>query len=181
QRIVSSDISSRISTVLYMGMGRQAKKENFKSSDIGLIIWKLTDLGSDPIAQYIPKDLILPDLAEVVITMMGQMFTTVLGQGEYYHEGLFGPLPVPVPNSDLRCLLSSKTLKDSSQQDHRIRSNNYTLVGLILSRYNEIDITALEEILDSWWSSIHDLADFSIKNFDFLKSTILSKPLKLII
>lgn len=53
--------------------------------------------------------------------------STALGQGNIYHEGLFGPFPLP---NDFSCLVYAKLLPDATIQDKRWEGMTYTLVCL---------------------------------------------------
>jgi tetratricopeptide (TPR) repeat protein len=179
QKYLSGDLSAGMSSLLFIGMGRKAKKVIFNENALGIVMWKLTDEGADPIAIHVPKEVIPEEFVEVALLLMGQLYVAVLGQGEFYHEGLFGPLPVPMPNTEFRCLLSSRSIKDSSQTDSRLRRKNYALIGLVYARTIELDVVALNEILSSWWEGFNDLAEFTNDKFNVLKRDLLKKPIKL--
>ncbi|OLS27094.1 MAG: hypothetical protein HeimC3_05610 [Candidatus Heimdallarchaeota archaeon LC_3] len=179
QKYLLGDLSTGMTSLLFMGMGRQTKKVTFKENMLGIIMWKLTDLGAETIALHVPEEVIPKDLVDVALLLMGQLYVAVLGQGEFYHEGIFGPLPVPIPNTELRCLLSARTKIDTSAQDTRLKKKNYSLIGILYSKLSEIDVLTLNDILSDWWGQIDDLAEFSEEKFLSLKQLLLKKPLKL--
>ncbi|WP_371806205.1 tetratricopeptide repeat protein [Candidatus Lokiarchaeum ossiferum] len=65
------------------------------------------------------------------LILCGSLYTSALGQGQTYHQGLFGILPFGQRN--LRSLIFAITLNDSSQKQERQHKKAYFLFTLIFS------------------------------------------------
>lgn len=93
----------------------------------------------------------------------GQLISLV-GQGELYHEGLFGPIPVS-SNTDLMCIIYSKKLRDPNIKDERLKGVTLTLVAVAFEK-NLIQKLPERSILESIFSDfkkMNEIGEVSIQ------------------
>ena len=72
---------------------------------------------------------------------MGSSFSIAVGQGNNFHEGLFGPLPVPRIQNDY-ALVYSKNIQsnEKSSEKDQVNSNHQQFVFLCLIYPKEFDV-----------------------------------------
>jgi tetratricopeptide (TPR) repeat protein len=171
KNIRGGDFARGLINIIRAGTGRRLIGRNFSSEEIGLILWKLEEEGPEVIAMSVPsfwKSFLIPKL-------MGALFISVLGQGDFYHEGVYGPLPAPVHNNQLLCHIATKLVKDSNQSDERLEGKNYSLIAILYPANLEMDRVLLQENIADWWTTITDLAEFNTLMIDSLKNIIIEK------
>jgi len=114
--------------------GNALRTENFKKSGrkilskerdlatlTSLCIIKQSELGPSVIGDTVPSSII----AKSDMIKLGCYYSAAIGQGAFYHCGLYGPLPVL--GSHFRCLIFSTMIVDENQQDKRMKGKNYVL------------------------------------------------------
>ncbi len=111
------------------------------------------------------------------IILSGALYTSTLGQGQTYHQGLFGPFPFGKQN--LRSLVYSKLINDPSQK--RNKGTIFVLVCFVFKKnivplfYDRIKI---EIIFKNWLKKnthINDLNQTSIENiYNLINSELTS-------
>lgn len=178
QRLVAGDLPRGLVTALLLGTGRRIAGEAFQPTDLGLWVWKMGPQGPEVVDSEVPDALIPRSKQEMAGLLMGTVFISVLGQGDMYHEGLFGPLPVPLPDSEVRCLLVSKVLRDSSQEDHRLAGRNYVLVGLVYPNSAEVERSIIQRLVTDWFNDLTDLALYRKDSLEELRNNLLAEPLR---
>ncbi|MHA2365250.1 MAG: tetratricopeptide repeat protein [Candidatus Hodarchaeales archaeon] len=176
QRFITADLSSSLMIALRLGTGRQYFRRHFQQDELGIVFWKFTPNGIIPVAEIIPEKLIPPTLSSFS-AIMGPMFFTLIGQGDRYHEGIYGPLPVP--GAMVNCLLISKVHIDSSQEDNRLENRNYVLIGLLYPEKDEFDRSLIQELIKQWWEGIDDIAKFSQVQLEELYDLLINSVIKL--
>lgn len=160
------------------GVGRSVDVVPLNPSEVGLMLWKFTSLGPEMVPQTVPPGLIPPDMLELALMSMGTIFSYVLGQGHHYHEGVFGPLPVPYKQVSLSCLLASKIVPDSQSPDERFEGKNFALMAVIFPKGVELDRFQLSTLLEEWWVTIEDLAICDQRKLTEVKEKLSVVPLK---
>lgn len=181
QARISSNITRGLVSALAMGTGRQFQGQQFSSEEIGVVLWKFTPSGPETVAMDIPDALIPEDSLTAVVMLMGTLFITVVGQGDRYHQGFYGPLPVPSHDNQLVCLLSSKLVKDTSQEDKRLGQTNYAIIAFIYPALYETDRYKIQELVEKWWEEVGDLGFFNAGVVTGLKRTLLAQDLKILL
>lgn len=167
QKLLQGEFSRNLAFALRIGSGRQPLIESFQDDEFGLVVWKLTQMGPDVIAKVTPEHLIASNQVDVSLMLMGTLFISVLGQGDVYHEGVFGPLPVPTVSKQVHCMVGSKIVRDTKQEDARLKDKNYLLVAFLYPSSADVERVSLEETLTKWWNHIDDLGTFNEDEDDF--------------
>ena len=180
-KVIFGDLSKGLIQAFNLGLGKFFSKEKFKESEIGLIIWKFTDYGPSVISKSVPEKLVPREQLEVTAVLLGTLLTTLIGQGEKYHEGIYGPLPVPSINTNeqIFCQVNTKIVKDSSQTDERLKDKNYVIIAVLYGRNDDIDRLMLINTLKKWWKTISDLGSDNTTNFVSLKQIIVNNVPKI--
>ncbi|MHA2495032.1 MAG: response regulator [Candidatus Hodarchaeales archaeon] len=105
----------------------------------------------------------------------GLVFLTALGQGDEYHQGLFGPFPVPA-SKEHSALVYAKILADKDADDPRMPGRSYTVLGLFYPRVFESLIPTrdfLEDMVTNFLDGINDLSELDEKKLDMLKEQVI--------
>ncbi|MFX0093639.1 MAG: hypothetical protein ACFFBD_17945 [Candidatus Hodarchaeota archaeon] len=99
---------------------------------LGLVLFRFEDIGAVP---YLETTLptLSPIGASEVINTAGVAYLCGLGQGDAYHTGLFGPVPVPGARI-LNALLFSFFKNDQSIQDTRAEHQAYLVLTIIFRK-----------------------------------------------
>ncbi|MFW9992445.1 MAG: hypothetical protein ACFFD4_10390 [Candidatus Odinarchaeota archaeon] len=101
----------------------QAENRVVRYNDLtGLIMIKVTGMG--PVVH--DYDIPFIQSAEKELSGLATYYNIALGQGRYYNQGLFGPLPVLA--TDYRSLVYAVMVNDSEQTDERFNGQNYVLL-----------------------------------------------------
>ncbi|MFX0062860.1 MAG: tetratricopeptide repeat protein [Candidatus Hermodarchaeota archaeon] len=153
--------------------------ESFTIDKIGFIVCKFSKMGVEVIAS-----LNLPERSEFekYETYMAVSFMTILGQGTQYHEGLFGPLPVPVEGYS--SIVYSKIIKDSKQTNGRLKGKNFSLFCILYPQKFSMlffNRNALVKIFDNRLEEIDDLAALKTDFLVSLRDAIYKKVTELIV
>lgn len=178
QKIFAGDISFSLMNSFVFGIGRQIQSLHFANDEIGLVIWRFSNSGPEPAFWLISYSMIPENLIKLTLVFMGSMYATMLGQGDYYHEGVYGPLPIPVQNIVLHCMIYTKRVNDQLQIDTRLKKTNYMIIGLIYRGNLDINRHILEDVINKWWSNISDLSLLTFESFEDLKKRLLAEPIK---
>ena len=151
--------------------------KKFANLELGLIIWKMTNLGPEAIGVDVPEELIPSDQLNLITPYSGALFTSVLGQGEAYHQGTFGPMPLPLRRGkdSIDALIASKIIKDADQEDPRQMGKNFLVLSILYPAKRQIARHDLGLILETWWKSIIDVTFFNNLFLENLRSQLLEK------
>lgn len=151
--------------------------KKLSNDELGLIIWKITNLGPEAFGVNVPEELISSDQLNFILPYMGPLFTSVLGQGDAYHQGIFGPLPIPLrrEKDPLDALIASKIIKDSEQEDIRQDGKNFLVLGIIFPSRMHLARYELSLILNVWWETIVDVAYFNDLYLENLRKQLLEE------
>ncbi|MFQ5977546.1 MAG: response regulator [Candidatus Heimdallarchaeota archaeon] len=105
----------------------------------------------------------------------GLVFLTALGQGDEYHQGLFGPFPVPA-SKEHSALVYAKILPDKEADDPRMPDRSYAVLGLFYPRVLETLLPTrdfLEDSVTNFLNEISDMSELDKKRLDILKGQLL--------
>ncbi|MHA2231835.1 MAG: tetratricopeptide repeat protein, partial [Candidatus Hodarchaeales archaeon] len=100
--------------------------------------------------------------------------STALGQGTIYHEGLFGPFPLP---NDFSCLVYAKLLPDATILDNRREGVAYTLICLgYPKRFDNlfVDRDSTAGIFQNWTEKIGDVWSITDEFLGALREEIVN-------
>ena len=153
--------------------------------DISLVTFKLTEKGPLPFfySANLEKD---ENFNLQLITTIGVMLISVIGQGNAFFSGLFGPIPVKqLPDKLILCYTG--LIADESIDDERLNKANYILMAIIFPKladdlllFNRKSIQALfEEFLlengniTNWNNdSLSKLHKNLVNTFDILEEIV---------
>ncbi len=110
------------------------------------------------------------------IVLVGSLFSITLGQGQAYHEGLFGPLPFG--EKDLSSIIYSLLIKDLTQVQKRARKQTYLLLCLVFTKKMGpifYDHQKLKEIFDNQIRNLKNIEDVDNNFLEFLRKKIISE------
>jgi hypothetical protein len=96
---------------------------------------------------------------------VGQLISLV-GQGELYHEGLYGPLPVS-SNSSLMSIIYSKKLKNPDIKDERLRGYTLSLICIMFEK-DLATVLPTRQLLTTVFDSFSNLTDIYQVNSELL-------------
>lgn len=113
---------------------------------------------------------------EQFIMRLGLFYFTALGQGGNYHQGFYGPLPVPNEKEHVSFVFSS-IVSDQAQLDPRAGGQSYVLVCLVCHKSQVpkyMDRPAIEADFESKFAMIGDISEIGPMQEDFTRSLKLS-------
>ncbi|MFW9994901.1 MAG: tetratricopeptide repeat protein, partial [Candidatus Odinarchaeota archaeon] len=152
---------------------------SFTVDKISFIVFKFSNAGAD-----VALSLNVPESDEFgkCTAFMAVSFITMLGQGDQYHEGLFGPFPIPVKGYS--SIIFSKVITDSTQTDRRLSGKNYSLFCIIYPQQFSMlffDRKAITEIFNNRLEEIDDLANITGDFLENLREDIYKKLTELVV
>ncbi len=74
-----------------------------------------------------------PAIKDAFNEMVASQILTLVGQGSMYHEGLFGPIPIP-SSMDLTAIIYSKMVKSDIIKDERMKGMSLNVIGVGFKR-----------------------------------------------
>ncbi|MFQ5981272.1 MAG: tetratricopeptide repeat protein [Candidatus Heimdallarchaeota archaeon] len=173
-----SDEFHRRFLILQEQIERQAihpPKEQMVSYDpaqIFLLGIKMTKMGPEVfLSQELPFGWKNDDLDEFELKV-GIYYTTALGQGGAFHEGLYGPLPL---TTNYVSLVYSRVLPDKTQADPRMPGRTYTVFCVGYPRGKEsifLERPVVSQIFEEKMSQLSDLSELTRDDLDNLRSSI---------
>ncbi len=95
----------------------------------------------------------------VEVSMGGYLYSAI-GQGQQYHQGLFGPVPWGNNEANQAAYVYSILLPDSEVPDPRLNKRNYLLITIVLRRemVHLVDASGIEKDLSNIVRHVSDLA-----------------------
>ena len=102
-------------------------------NQISLVTFKFTERGPMPFyySENMNKD---ENFNLQLITTIGVLLISVLGQGNAFFSGLFGPIPVKQLPDQL-VLAYTSLINDEDQTDRRLNKSNYALITIIFPKF----------------------------------------------
>ncbi|MHA1717959.1 MAG: tetratricopeptide repeat protein [Promethearchaeota archaeon] len=110
------------------------------------------------------------------IVFLGSLYSITLGQGQAYHEGLFGPLPFGEKN--LSSIIYALLIKDLTQVQKRTHNRTYLLLCLVFDKKMEpifYDRQKIKEIFENQLKNIKNINQIDKNFLEFLRKKILSE------
>ncbi|MFX0095971.1 MAG: tetratricopeptide repeat protein, partial [Candidatus Hodarchaeota archaeon] len=107
---------------------------------------------------------------------IGALYAMSLGQGQEYHEGLFGPLPFG--QSNLRAIIYTRQMSDSTQTEKRSRGLSYMLFSLVFLQKMVpffYDHQKLEQLFETETNKIDDVMRITPEFLTDLRKRIFSE------
>ncbi|MFW9991200.1 MAG: hypothetical protein ACFFD4_03995 [Candidatus Odinarchaeota archaeon] len=133
-----------------------------------LVLIKQTSLGPETLGDKLPFPGSYRDLLN-----LSCYYSMALGQGNHYHEGLYGPLPAL--GTEYRSLLYSVLVKDEGQKDPRMDKKNYLVLCFFYHEKLEEAVSKsrieLEKALRSFFAN-NCILDCIEGNWEVLKTMI---------
>ena len=126
---MQTDVNSIISLISRFTDSTSSHK--ISRDDISLVAFKFTDKG--PVPFFYSENLAKDEHVNLqLITTIGVLLISVIGQGNAYFSGLFGPIPLKqLPDKLILCytgMITDKTVDD------RLNNFNYVLLALIFPK-----------------------------------------------
>lgn len=150
--------------------------DSYQVHDSTLTIFKQSELGptgmGDDYLPFVSED----SNPESTLYRIASYFGVAIGQGSYYHTGLFGPLPLI--GSDYQAIVFSAIVKDNKIFDERMKGWNYLMACFLFHKSLLSAINQKRELIEVLFESFFDkhshlntITDKAIKG---LKRVILS-------
>ena len=137
-------------------------------SSVAVNLFKMGNIGPEIVySEDIPSNSKSSDL----LTKMGVFYITALGQGHDFHQGLFGPLPVP-DNDTHFSFAFSFLISDSSNLDKRNRGKSFCILTLSFPKSLEKFFLTRKEIesgLDQYMQTFKRLEQIKRSHLQELK------------
>lgn len=154
-------------------------KNKINIEDLYISVFKYSEEGTEVIiTDKLPIDEEREDseiYSKQVLLNMSIILISTLGQGEKYHEGLFGPLPF-FGNKDFDTLVYSKILKDKNQSDQRMEMKTYCMICFTFPRNLNYDREQINNILNKeFYNNNIDVNDINNDLLSRIKENI-AKP-----
>jgi hypothetical protein len=124
----------------------------------------------DEISEFFGED------SEQFITKLGLFYFTAIGQGGDYHQGLYGPLPVPNDKEHVSFVFSA-LVADEAQLDVRAEGQSYVLVCLLCQKTlvpKFIDRPLIEAAFGDLFATLEDISDINLNRESFVNNLKLS-------
>ncbi|MHA1777159.1 MAG: tetratricopeptide repeat protein [Promethearchaeota archaeon] len=97
-------------------------------NEIAMIVFKIDERLGPMIQESTRLDLSDP-IIQANVLRVGSLYSIALGQGQLYHQGLFGPLLFTDPKTF--ALIYTQTIKDYTQKEKRTKGQAYFLFTLV--------------------------------------------------
>lgn len=114
------------------------------------------------------KGINIPESATINrdLIYMSTNFMIVLGQGQDYHKGLYGPFPVPIPGYS--AIVFSLMMNDRQQSDPRMKGQTYSLFCILYPQLFSVCFFKREAITKIFQNRISELTDLTDLTEEFL-------------
>ncbi|MFW9995655.1 MAG: hypothetical protein ACFFD4_26690 [Candidatus Odinarchaeota archaeon] len=114
-----------------------------------------------------------PDRREVDLLKLGAFYTMAVGQGLHYNTGLYGPLPVL--DTNFRCLIFATKVADKKQYDYRMKGKNYVITCFFYHKELEAAVqhnrTSLDRAIRRFFECYGNVDELE-ENWKLLKITV---------
>ncbi|MHA2111581.1 MAG: hypothetical protein ACXADW_08245 [Candidatus Hodarchaeales archaeon] len=150
--------------------------DSYQIHDSTLTIFKQSECGptgmGDDYLPFVSED----SDPESTLYRIASYFGVAIGQGSYYHTGLFGPLPVI--GSNYQAMIFTAIVKDNKTFDERMKGWNYLMACFffhksLLSVINE-KRELIEVLIESFFDKHNHLNTITDRAIQGLKKVILS-------
>ncbi|MFQ5980002.1 MAG: hypothetical protein ACE5OZ_17865 [Candidatus Heimdallarchaeota archaeon] len=124
----------------------------------------------DEISEFFGED------SDQFITRLGLFYFTAIGQGGDYHQGFYGPLPIPNDKEHVSFIFST-LVADEAQLDERAGGLSYVMVCLICQKSHLpkiIDWLTIETTFRELFATLEDIREIVPQEESFVNSLKLS-------
>ncbi|MFX1533800.1 MAG: hypothetical protein ACFFDI_06160, partial [Promethearchaeota archaeon] len=143
---------------------------------IALTFIKLTDSGPEVMLSEILPFLNPEDDQDAFLRRLGAFHMTIVGQGDTYAEGLFGPLPV-YGYPDYLSYVFSFLMADPTLEDERSAGITYSLIVLFFPKDFSVAVSSyysIQEIFNSTIRMLDDVIDINESFFAALREELIT-------
>lgn len=148
-------------------------REAFSIRDLKATILVYTGVESlalvDEGSEFLGKD---PDR---FILKLGFSYFVAIGQGNEYHQGFYGPFPVPYDSEHVSFVFST-IVPDRGQLDARANGQSYVLACLFCQKSHVpkfIDRPSIEAVFEEVFASVQDVKEIGFSLANYLKSILI--------
>ncbi|MHA2296981.1 MAG: hypothetical protein ACXAEU_13930 [Candidatus Hodarchaeales archaeon] len=165
------DITNEIPNLSSRALSKAERR--FYLNQSAITIFKQSPMGPVPVSIEGEKFLFTLDNNQDILKL-ATFYSVAVGQGNCYSKGLFGPLPVL--NSEFRCLLFANMVKDPEQKDPRANEQTYLVTCFFYHSALEQRISKkrewVEQIFLNFFQARNQIDDV-MKDLSLLKKSIL--------
>ena len=153
-------------------------EQNISPNDFILITFKFTSTGPEPIYMYPTMDEYRVETTEFILNLR-VLLTYLMGQGQNYFQGLYGPIPLKgfekINNS---AIIYADLISDSqiNAQDSRMEGLNYVIFCFVYpQRFDNTFISRIDmnDIFLHFKKSHKDLALWTEPDLEGLRNSII--------
>ncbi len=156
-------------------------QKNLKSDDLDnifLVLFKFDEIEGPCVVLAVNLD---PEEKRwhTELLMTGILYSSALGQGQRYHEGLFGLLPFG--EDDLRAMIYTSIIKDSTQTSSRSNGSAYFLFTLIFKeefKHIFMDRQKLEQVFSQEIKSLSNASEITADKLKDIYNHIIQELTK---
>ncbi|MFX0115880.1 MAG: hypothetical protein ACFFB3_15120, partial [Candidatus Hodarchaeota archaeon] len=131
--------------------------------------------GTENLALIDETSEFLQQNADQFLLKLGFSYFAGIGQGDEYHQGFYGPLPVPYEKKYVSFVFSTIAL-DRTQGDPRANGSSYVLVCLICQKSRVprcIDRPSIEAAFKELFAELNDINDIDQSFANGLKTILI--------
>ena len=158
-------------------------EQNISTKDFILITFKFTSTGPEPIFMQPLMEEFNASRTEFILNL-GVLLTYLMGQGQNYFEGLYGPIPLKGFEKINNSAIIYSTLVDDSQinsQDARMQGKNYTIFCFVYpQRFDNTFISRIDmnDVFVHFKRNHKDLAQWTDSDLEDLRNSIINLVVK---
>ncbi|TFH28590.1 MAG: tetratricopeptide repeat protein [Promethearchaeota archaeon] len=129
--------------------------------DVSLVVFKIDEKVGPMIIEAVNLDVSDPQKQSQILHS-GSLISITLGQGQQYHQGLFGPLPFGIDST--YALVFAQTIADQTQKEKRNHGRAYFLFSLVYPKKMNMmfyERSRLNNIFMNQLKNIHEAAEIT--------------------
>lgn len=157
--------------------------QNINANDFILITFKFTNTGPEPIFMYPTMEQYGVNATEFILNL-GVLLTYLMGQGQNYFQGLYGPIPLKgFEKINISAFIYADLITDSqiNAQDARMEGLNYVIFCFVYpQRFDNTFISRIDinDIFLHFKQRHKDLAFWTEKDLEDLRNLIIDLVIK---
>ncbi|WP_457559574.1 tetratricopeptide repeat protein [Candidatus Harpocratesius sp.] len=137
--------------------------------EIAIVVYKIDEKIGPMIYKTINLDIAEP-IYQAKVLHSGSLYSITLGQGQLYHQGLFGPLPFI--NTDKSALIYSQTIKDITQKEKRTKKHAYFLFALVYPENLNVIFYERNKLSQIFMNELKRIDEARDITYDFLENLL---------
>ncbi|MCF2140064.1 MAG: tetratricopeptide repeat protein [Candidatus Lokiarchaeota archaeon] len=137
--------------------------------EIAMVVYKIDEKIGPMIYETINLDISEP-IYQAKVLHSGSLYSITLGQGQLYHQGLFGPLPFI--NTEKSALIYSQTIRDITQKEKRTKNHAYFLFALIYPENLNVIFYERNKLNQIFTNEIERISEARDITLDFLENLL---------